>query len=70
VRNKPIKGILAPKPPNSDAFNEQYVFDFVGMLGLPQCRLMNRCNGGDFRIVVIGGDLSLAISRVKLVRTR
>jgi len=35
VRNKPIKGILAPKPPNSDAYNEQYVFDFVGMLGLP-----------------------------------
>jgi len=35
VRNKPIRGILAPKPPNSDAYNEQYVFDFVGMLGLP-----------------------------------
>jgi len=35
VRGKPIKGILAPKPPNSDAFDEQYVFDFVGMLGLP-----------------------------------
>jgi len=35
VRNKPIKGILAPKPPNSDADGEQYVFDFVGMLGLP-----------------------------------
>lgn len=35
VRNKPIKGILAPKPPNSNAYNEQYVFDFVGMLGLP-----------------------------------
>lgn len=35
VRNKPVKGIIAPKPPNSDAFNEQYVFDFVGMLGLP-----------------------------------
>ncbi len=35
VRNKPIKGILAPKPPNSDAYDEQYVFDFVGMLGLP-----------------------------------
>jgi hypothetical protein len=30
VRNKPIKGILAPKPPNSDAYDEQYVFDFVG----------------------------------------
>jgi hypothetical protein len=35
VRNKPIKGVLAPKPPNSDAYDEQYVFDFVGMLGLP-----------------------------------
>ena len=35
VRDKPIKGILAPKPPNSDADGEQYVFDFVGMLGLP-----------------------------------
>jgi hypothetical protein len=35
VRNKPIKGILAPKPPNSDAYDEQYVFDLVGMLGLP-----------------------------------
>lgn len=35
VRGKPIKGIAAPKPPNSDANNEQCVFDFVGMLGLP-----------------------------------
>jgi hypothetical protein len=35
VRNKPIKGIHAPKPPNSDAYDEQYVYDFVGMLGLP-----------------------------------
>ena len=35
VRNKPLIGILAPKPPNSDAYDEQYVFDFVGMLGLP-----------------------------------
>ncbi len=35
VRGKPIRGIAAPKPPNSDANGEQYVFDFVGMLGLP-----------------------------------
>ncbi|MHC4692634.1 MAG: hypothetical protein ACYS67_07820 [Planctomycetota bacterium] len=35
VRNKSIRGILAPKPPNSDADGEMYVFDFVGMLGLP-----------------------------------
>jgi len=35
VRGRPIKGVIAPKPPNSDALNEQYVFDFVGMLGLP-----------------------------------
>jgi len=35
VRSKPVQGILSPKPPNSDADGEQYVFDFVGMLGLP-----------------------------------
>ncbi len=35
VRGKPIRGVAAPKPPNSDAYKEQYVFDFVGMLGLP-----------------------------------
>jgi hypothetical protein len=35
VRGKVVKGIAAPKPPNSDALDEQYVFDFVGMLGLP-----------------------------------
>ena len=35
VRGKPIRGILAPRPPNSDPGNESYVFDFVGMLGLP-----------------------------------
>ncbi len=35
VRGEPIKGITAPKPPNSDAGKEQYVYDFVGMLGLP-----------------------------------
>ncbi len=35
VRDKPLRGIAAPKPPNSDAHNEQYVYDFVGMLGLP-----------------------------------
>ncbi|MGD8499484.1 MAG: hypothetical protein PVJ86_02490, partial [Phycisphaerales bacterium] len=35
VRDKPIKGLAAAKPPNSDAHDEQYVFDFVGMLGLP-----------------------------------
>jgi len=35
VRNQPLRGIAAPKPPNSDAANEQYVYDLVGMLGLP-----------------------------------
>ncbi|MBN2139343.1 MAG: hypothetical protein JW720_16185 [Sedimentisphaerales bacterium] len=35
VRGKPIKGIMAAKPPNSDGAGEQYVYDFVGMLGLP-----------------------------------
>jgi hypothetical protein len=35
VRNQPLRGIAAPKPPNSDGGNEQYVYDFIGMLGLP-----------------------------------
>ena len=35
VRGKPLRGIAAPKPPSSDGGNEQYVYDFVGMLGLP-----------------------------------
>jgi hypothetical protein len=37
---------------------------------LPQCRFMNRCNGVDFRFVVLGGDSALAVSEVKLVRTQ
>jgi hypothetical protein len=35
VRDQPLRGIAAPKPPNSDGFDEKYVYDFVGMLGLP-----------------------------------
>jgi len=35
VRNQPLRGIAAPKPPNSDPGKESYVYDFVGMMGLP-----------------------------------
>jgi len=35
VHNKPIIGIHAPKPPNSPPKQEEYIFDFIGMLGLP-----------------------------------
>ena len=35
VRGKPIKGILAPKPPSSEPHSDRYIFDFLGMLGLP-----------------------------------
>jgi hypothetical protein len=35
VRGKPLIGIHAPKPPGSPPKNEAYIFDFVGMLGLP-----------------------------------
>ncbi|MHC4432789.1 MAG: DUF5010 domain-containing protein [Planctomycetota bacterium] len=37
---------------------------------LSRCRFMNRCNGADLRIVVLGGDLALAVSKIKLTRTR
>ncbi len=35
VHGKTIVGIHAPKPPNSPPRKEPYIFDFVGMLGLP-----------------------------------
>jgi hypothetical protein len=35
VRNRPLRGIAAPKPPNSNPGKESYVYDFVGMMGLP-----------------------------------
>lgn len=37
---------------------------------LLQCRFMNRCNGTDFRIVILGDDLALAVSKVELVRAK
>jgi hypothetical protein len=35
VKDKPIGGIHLPKLPNSEPLNEQYIFSFLGMLGLP-----------------------------------
>jgi hypothetical protein len=33
---------------------------------LPDCRFMNRCNGADFRLVVTGREMELAVSRLQL----
>ncbi len=35
VRGKSIWGVSAPKVPNSSGANEPYVYDFIGMMGLP-----------------------------------
>jgi hypothetical protein len=35
VKDKPITGIHMPKLPNSEPLKEQYIFSFLGMLGLP-----------------------------------
>lgn len=35
VRGKPLIGVHIPKLPNSEPFTEQYIFSFLGMLGLP-----------------------------------
>lgn len=35
VRGKPLKGIQLPKLPNSEPFEEPYVYSYIGMLGLP-----------------------------------
>jgi hypothetical protein len=37
---------------------------------LTQCRFMNRCNDADLRIVVLGGELELAVKKVELMRTK
>jgi|WetSurMetagenome_2_1015567.scaffolds.fasta_scaffold13194_3 hypothetical protein len=35
VHGKKLKGIHLPKLPNSEPYNEQYIFSFLGMIGLP-----------------------------------
>ena len=35
IRGRPIRGLSAPKPPNSDGGSDRYVYDFLGLLGLP-----------------------------------
>jgi hypothetical protein len=35
VHGKTPRGVQAPKPPGSDAGAEAYVYDFVGMMGIP-----------------------------------
>ena len=37
---------------------------------LEDCRFMNRCNGTDLRVAVLGGQKALAISKVKVTRTK
>ncbi len=35
IRNHPVVGIPAYKPPNSDPGGDMYIMDFLGMLGIP-----------------------------------
>jgi hypothetical protein len=35
VKDRPVSGVHMPKLPNSEPMNEQYIFSFLGMLGLP-----------------------------------
>jgi len=35
VARDPVKGVMAYKPPSSDAFGDHYVMDYIGMLGIP-----------------------------------
>ena len=37
---------------------------------LTQCRFMNRCNDADFRIVILGDEMELAVRKVELMRTK
>ena len=35
VATEPVKGVMAYKPPNSNAHGDLYIMDFIGMLGIP-----------------------------------
>jgi len=35
VQKEPVKGIYGYKPPHSEAENDFYIFDYLGMIGLP-----------------------------------
>ncbi len=35
VATEPVKGVMAYKPANSNAFGDLYIMDFIGMLGVP-----------------------------------
>lgn len=35
VRQKPLRGVAAYKPPQSNALQDHYIFDFLGMIGIP-----------------------------------
>jgi len=37
---------------------------------LTQCHFMNRCNDADFRIVIFGGELELAVRKIELMRMK
>jgi len=40
----------------------------TALFALPDCRFMNRCNSADFRLVILGGDLELAVRKVVVER--
>ena len=35
LATEPVKGVMAYKPPQSDAHGDLYIMDFIGMLGIP-----------------------------------
>ncbi|MEN8229420.1 MAG: hypothetical protein ABFS38_14775 [Bacteroidota bacterium] len=35
VADEPVNGVMAYKPPHSDAYGDLYIMDFIGMLGIP-----------------------------------
>jgi len=35
VATDPVEGVMAYKPPSSDAYGDHYIMDYIGMLGIP-----------------------------------
>jgi len=41
IATDPVKGVMAYKPANSDAYGDLYIMDFMGMLGIPLIPVSN-----------------------------
>lgn len=67
VNEGPLDGAFRPAGSTAIAGSGQWK---TAEFKLSDCRFMNRSNGGDFRLVITGGELELAVRRVELHKAK